>query len=179
MTGVCGLWWPVWLALGVAVGCAHAAPPAPQPSASPPRALLEVEGTRMVGTDARGRVRWEVRASAVALDRQQRVTARQPVGTLTAEDGTRVQVAAQQLLYRRREGRVELVGQVRVTAGEGRWLTAPYVAYDVSQDLLLAWGGVRLSADGWAVVAERLISEPGLRRVRLAGGVRVSWEAGR
>ncbi len=161
-------------------GCGRpAAPPAVAPQAPPQDAFLEVEGTRLVGTDARGRVRWELRAPSVRVDRQRRVTARQPRGYLIAEDGTRVQVEAGRALYHRGESRVELAGGVRVAAGKGRRMVAERVTYEPAQDLLVATGGVRLRVSGWTISAGRLESEPALRRARLYDAVHASVEGGR
>lgn len=160
-------------------GCARAGAPPSGAPAAPRDAFLEVEGTRLVGTDARGRVRWELRAPSVLVDRDRRVTARQPRGFLIAEDGTRVQVEAGRALYHRGESRVELAGGVRVAAGEGRRMVAERVTYEPARDLLVATGGVRLRLEGWAVSAGRLESEPALRRARLYDAVQVSVEDGR
>lgn len=160
-------------------GCGRPAAPPPSAASAPPRdALLEVEGTRLVGTDARGRVRWELRAPSVLVDRQRGVTARQPRGYLIAEDGTRVQVEAGRVTYRGGDNRVELEREVRVVAGEGRWMVAERVTYEPAEDLLVATGGVRLRWDGWTVSAGRLESEPALRRARLQGAVHVSAGGG-
>lgn len=159
--------------------CGRPAAPAGTEAAPSPEGLLEVQAARLVGTDAQGRVRWELRASSVAVDRRQRVTAQRPAGYLTAEDGTRVRVEAERAVYARGESRVELVGRARVVAAQDRWAVAERMAYEPAKGLLVATGGVTLRADGWTVTAPRLVSEPALRRARLEGGVRVSLEGSR
>lgn len=142
-----------------------------------PRAFLEVEGTRLVGTDSRGRVRWELRAASVVVEDTGRVTAHKPVGHLTAEDGARVRVQAQRATYLRGQGRVELEGQVRVAADKSRWMAADRAWYEPARDLLVATGNVQLRVGGWNASASRLESEPALRRARLVDSVRLSVEA--
>lgn len=154
-------------------------PPAQTHPNPPAEALLEVQGTRLVGTDARGRVRWELRASSLAVDHRHQVTAQRAAGYLTAEDGTRVRVEADRAVYSRGEGRVELVGRVRVVAARDRWAVAERMTYEPAKDLLVATGGVTLRVDDWTVTALRLVSEPALRRARLEDGVRVSLEGTR
>lgn len=148
----------------------------PAPAAGP---LLEVEGTRLVGTDSQGQVRWELHAPSVVVDRRSWVTALNPSGYVVAEGGRRVQVRAGRAVYRRGSNSVRLAGGVRVEASPRRWLVAREVTYEAARDRLVATGGVQLQADGWAASAEQLQGEPALRRVRLLGGVRVTAEAGR
>lgn len=169
--------WAVAVAVpALLVGCRPAVRPAAE-TAARGQAFLEVEGTRIVGTDSRGRVRWELRAASVVVDREQRVTAHQAAGYLTAEDGTRVRIQGQQARYLRLEGRVELTGQVRVVADENRWMVADRAWYEPARDLLVATGNVRLRVEGWTASAQQLASEPALRRVRLLDSVRLSVEA--
>ena len=168
------------LATVLLLGC-HRAEPAKAPPQGMPGtgALLEVQATRLVGTDAQGRVRWELRAASVVVDRQQRATAERPTGYLVAEDGTRVQIQAGRASYERGQGRVQLDGAVKVVAAPRRWLTAQRATYEPATDRLRATGGVRLQVDDWSVTADLLESEPKLRRARLRGAVRVTAEAGR
>jgi LPS export ABC transporter protein LptC len=173
-------WGGVALAAVLLVGC-HRAEPVKAPAQGPPRteALLEVQAPRLVGTDAQGRVRWELRAASVVVDRRQRVTAERATGYLMAEDGTRVQIQAGRAWYERGQGRVQLDGAVKVVAARRRWLTAQQATYEPATDRLRATGGVRLQVDDWSVTADLLESEPRLRRARLWGAVRVTVEAGR
>ncbi len=177
MTGARSRRWRVQAGAAVAVlvlGCGKPAPlPAPAARTPPGDAWLEVHRPRLVGTDDRGRVRWELRADSVKVDRGQRVTAERPRGYLVSEGGRRVQVHAGRALYDRAIRRLELQGGVRVEASAGRWLVAQAATYEAAGDLLVARGGVQLQADGWEASADRLESRPTLRRVRLAGNVHV------
>ncbi len=169
------------LALALLLGCHRGAEPVKGASQGVPRteALLEVQTTRLVGTDTEGRVRWELRAASVVVDRRQRVTAERVTGYLVGEDGTRVQIQAGRASYERGESRVQLDGAVRVVAAQRRWLTAQRATYEPATDRLRATGGVRLRVDDWSVTADRLESQPKLRRARLWGAVRVTVEAER
>lgn len=167
------------LAALVLLGCARpavpggGAPPAPQPEG-----FLKLEASRLVGTDAQGQVRWELRAASVVVDRNQQVTALEPSGFLVGE-GARVHVQARRAIYQRGSNAVRLVGEVRVAASPRRWLAASEVTYEVLQSRLVATGGVRLHVDGWAATARRLEGEPALRRARLSGDVQVTAETDR
>lgn len=146
--------------------------PAPVPSA---RTLVEIEGTRLVFTDPRGRLRWELEARWLAVDRTGRVSASDPRGRLVTEDGVPVEVRADRAVYARGSGSLEFLGEVTVRAAEGRWASAGRVRYEPGQDRLVATGGVRVRLREWTVWAERLEAEPGLRRARFEGSVRVRW----
>lgn len=167
------------LAALVLLGCAQ--PAVPQGGAPPvPEAegFLKMEASRLVGTDAQGQVRWELRAASVVVDRGQQVTALEPSGFLVA-DGARVQVRAGRATYQRGSSSVRFTGKVRVSASPRRWFVASEVTYEALQGRLVATGGVRLRMDGWAATARQLESEPALRRARLSGDVQVTAEADR
>lgn len=157
------------------VACAPAGPVPRVAGALPAGPLVEIEGPRLVFTDPQGRLRWELRARSVAVDRQQRVSALDVRGRLVTEDGVPVDVSADRAVYVRGSGTVELTGRVVVRGASDRWASAGRVRYEPAQDRLVAAGGVRVRMDGWTVWAQRLQAEPGLRRARFDGSVRVRW----
>jgi hypothetical protein len=155
------------------VACTPAGP-VPRVDGGPPaNTLVEIEGTRLVFTDPQGRLRWELRARAVAVDRGGRVSASAPQGRLVTEDGTQVEVRADQAVYVRGSGTVELRGRVMVRAAADRWVSAGRIRYEPGADRLVATGGVRVRVREWTAWAQRLEAEPGLRRARFEGSVRV------
>ncbi len=152
--------------------------PAPQGVRAPPRqTLVEIQGTRLVFTDSRGRLRWEVEAAELAVDRTGRVSVLAPRGRLVERGGVQAEVRADRALYVRGSGRVELTGRVRVRAAVDRWLSAGRVSYEPELHRLVASGGVRVRLREWTVWAQRVEMDPGLRRARFEGSVRVRKEA--
>ncbi len=147
------------------------APRASEPT--PARKLIELEATRLVYTDPQGRLRWELKARGLSVDRTDQVSASSPQGHLVAEDGTQVQVRADEAVYLRGSGTVQLSGRVTVRAATDRWMSAEKVLYEPQRDRLLASGRVRMRVGEWMVQAHHLEAEPGLRRARFQGSVRL------
>jgi len=163
----------------LAVSCAaYPTETVPAARATPsPRPLLEIRGSRIVGTDPEGRRVWEVEAASVAVDAtQRRARLERPRGMFFAADGQTVRFAAAFGEYGADRRRIRLWGSVEVVAAHDRWVRAEQATYEadrlVARSVRFRWGRLLARADA-------LEADVTLRRARLVGNVRLEAVEGR
>jgi len=163
----------------LAVSCA-ASPTETVPAARAtpsPRPLLEIRGSRIVGTDPEGRRVWEVEAASVAVDAtQRRARLGRPRGMVFAAAGRTGRGAAAFGEYGADRRGIRLLGSAGGAAAQERWVRAEQATYEadrlVARSVRFRWGRLLARADA-------LEADVTLQRARLVGNVRLEAVEGR
>ena len=170
------------LALGAVVGARWwggraAAPPAatapvaqePAPGESP---LLQIEGTKLSGTDPDGRRVWDLRAQTLAVDRlRQRVVMTSVTGQFYGAGKTQLAFTAPSAVFNVASKDVELTGGVTARTQDGRTLRAARIRYAAGDQVLAASGDVVLTQPGMSIRADELRTDTALAQSRFSGNI--------
>ncbi|MBI4279458.1 MAG: LPS export ABC transporter periplasmic protein LptC [Armatimonadetes bacterium] len=144
--------------------------PAPDPGAP----YLEIRGTAVTGSDARGRRQWDLRAQSLVVDDAKDVMHMDQVtGTLFRQGAPAITLQAGTGVVRLRTRVVEMGGGVEATSADGRRLRAQQMTWSATEDRLVATGGVTFREGNTTINADRLESDVSLQRTRFSGNVRV------
>jgi len=176
------------LALGALIGArwwgdraaappAEPAPPAAQepvaPTPEPPETpLLEIQGTKLSGTDPEGRRVWDLRAQTLAVDRlRQRVVMTSVTGEFYGGGKAQLAFTAPSAVFNVASKDVELTGGVAARTPDGRTLRAARIRYAAGEGALAAFGGVVLTQSGMSIRADELRTDPALAQPRFSGNI--------
>lgn len=165
---------------------APAAPPAASPPAppstpaapSPPPVkpeetpFLQIEGTRLSGTDPQGRRLWDLRAQTLDVDRgQQRIRMTAVTGQFYREGAVQLAFTAPRAVFTIGSKDIELAGGIVARTPDGRTLRAATIRYEGARRTLTATGGVVLAQAGLSIRADQLHTDAGLEQPRFSGNI--------
>ncbi len=147
--------------------------PATQATSEAAIPFVEVEGSRLAGVDPTGKKLWELRAKTVQIDRDKDTVTFTDVGGQLYQNGVPqfTFVAPRGVLFIASRD-VELTGGVSGRAN-GRTLRAPQVRWDAAHQQLIATGGITLTDPRMVVSADKVVTDPALRRTTFTGNIRV------
>lgn len=167
-----GAWWRASLPSPPESPESASPPVSSADAASPP--LLEVQGSRLVGSDEAGRRRWDLEAESVQVDRERRtVEIVGPRGRWYAGGEVAAVFAAPRGRYRADAGVIDLEGGVTVTTHDGRSVQARRIRWEVRAGTVEAFGDVVLRQPAALIRADRLRGDAALTTVVLQGRVTV------
>lgn len=151
----------------------QAAPVPPSPSAADPP-FLNIEGTRLAGSDAKGRRLWDLKAKTLQVDRSRNVvTLIDVTGQLFQNERPALVFKAPKATFFAASKDVELTGGVVGQTPDGRTLRAPVVRWDGRRELFVASGGVTVTQPGMIIRADRLTSDAAMQRPTFDGNISV------
>jgi LPS export ABC transporter protein LptC len=174
--GLIGLNWTRWWG-------GRPAPVEPPQSSSPPAAsettqappetpFLQIEGTRLSGTDAQGRRMWDLRATTLEVDRdRQRIIMRAVTGQFFSAGKPQLEFSAPAAVFDISSKNVELSGGVLARSQDGRTLRAARVRFDAAQRTLVASGGVVLTQPGMSIRADEVRTDAALEHPKFSGNI--------
>ncbi len=169
-------WWRAAGPASAPVAAPEVAAPAP-PSGGPPAPLLEVQGSRLVGSDEAGRRLWDLDAEGVQVDRKRRtVDVTGPRGRWYEDGKVAAVFEAPRGRYLADAGVIDLDGGVTATTADGRTIRARRIRWDLRRGTVQAWDGVVLSQPGAVIRADRLSADAALSTVTLQGRVTITVE---
>ncbi|MDQ7842478.1 MAG: LPS export ABC transporter periplasmic protein LptC [Armatimonadota bacterium] len=161
-----------------------AAPPAPSPTApapapsagpapgGPESPFLRIEGTTLSGTDPRGNLVWEIRATTLEVDRaRERIVMTSVTGQFYQAHRPRLAFAAPTAVFHTRRRDVELTGGVTARTSDGRTLRAARIRYLPADRVIVASGDVVLTQPGVWIRADEVRTDPALNRQRFSGQI--------
>jgi len=174
--GFIGLNWARWRGERAAPGeppQASAPPAASQPTqAQPEEPFLQIEGTRLSGTDPQGRRMWDIRATTLEVDRdRQRIIMRGVTGQFYSGGKPQLGFSAPAAVFDISSKNVELSGGVVARSQDGRTLRAARVRFDASQRTLIASGDVVLTQPGMSIRADELRTDTALEHPKFSGNI--------
>jgi LPS export ABC transporter protein LptC len=157
-----------------------APPPVPeavgQPASQPP-VLLEVQGSRLLGSDDAGRLRWDLDADTVQVDRSRRVVdVVRPRGRWYSGGTVAVVFQAPRGRYLADAGVIDLDGGVSAASADGRTVQARRIRWEIRQGTVQAQGDVILRQPGTVIRADRLSGDAALTTITLQGRVTIVVE---
>lgn len=150
------------------------APPVSEPLPAP---LLEIQGTRLAGTDEAGRRQWELQAASLEVDRRRNVITLVAVtGWLYRGDARQIHLTAPRAVYTVASRQIHLTGGVTGAAQDGRTFHADRVVWDGRQGRMIADGHITVTQPGMTMRADHLETGLGLERIALEGHVAITLE---
>jgi LPS export ABC transporter protein LptC len=161
-----------------------ASPPGSRPAAAPEAptrgpaggvAAGEIKLGNLVGTDAKGHMRWQIVADDMILQQAgQLVELRNVRATLFNEDGTRMLVSGDRGTYDTRTREITVDGAVHGVTGTGRELFADIVSYSPQSREVEGRGHVRVVEERVIMFADRMTSDLQLGQTRFFGNVHMT-----
>lgn len=149
-------------------------PAVPSGTPASPSPLLEVQGSRLVGSDEAGRRLWDLEADSLRVDRQRRtVDVIGPRGRWYAGRTVAAVFEAPRGRYLADGGVIELEGGVTATSADGRTVRARQIRWDIRRGGVEARGDVVLRQPGAVLRADTLRGDAALTTVILEGRVMV------
>lgn len=151
--------------------------PAPQPApppapAQPETPFLQIEGTKLSGTDAQGRRLWDIHAKTLEVDRsRQRIVMTSVTGQFYRAGKPEVVFSAPSAAFSAESKDVELSGGVVGRTADGRTLRAGGLRYQAATRTVIATGGVVLTQKGMSIRADALTADPGLNQTKFSGNI--------
>ncbi|HEU4797413.1 MAG TPA: LPS export ABC transporter periplasmic protein LptC [bacterium] len=148
-------------------------PAAPQTTQAQPEApLLQIEGTRLSGTDPQGRRMWDLRATTLEVDRdRQRIIMRAVTGQFYNAGKPQLGFSAPAAVFDIPSKNVELSGGVLARSQDGRTLRAARIRFDTAQRTLIASGDVVLTQPGMSIRADELRTDAALEHPKFSGNI--------
>jgi len=150
-------------------------PPAPEapPSGGGPEApFLQIEGTKLSGTDAAGRLIWEIRATTLEVDRpRERILMASVTGQFYGAGKPQLAFQAPSAVFHVPRREVELTGGVTARTTDGRTLRAARLRYSAADRMIVASGDVTLTQPGVMIRADELRTDPALAQQRFSGKI--------
>jgi len=166
-----------WMA-GRAPTLPPAAPPAPPAVQTPPTRggsdapFLQIEGTRLSGTDPQGRLVWELRATTLEVDRsRERIVMTSVTGQFYSAQKPQLAFAAPSAVFHVSRKEVELTGGVTARTPDGRTLRAARLRYVPEEQVIVASGDVVLTQPGVWIRADELRTDAALSQQRFSGKI--------
>ena len=149
--------------------------PAPAPApAEPDQPFLNIEGTQLSGSDARGRRLWDLKATSLQVDRTKNIVTMINVsGQLFENQKPALAFKAPTATFFAASRDVQLSGGVFGRTPDGRTLRAPVVRWDHRNAIFVASGGVTVTQPGMIIRADRLTSDAAMRRPKFTGNISV------
>jgi len=150
------------------------APPAqsqtPQTQSEEP--FLQIEGTRLSGTDPQGRRMWDLRATTLEVDRdRQRIIMKAVTGQFYSGGKPQLAFTAPEALFDVSSKNVDLSGGVFARSQDGRTLRAARIRFDAAQRALTASGDVVLTQPGMSIRADELRTDAALEHPKFSGNI--------
>lgn len=172
-----GAWWWSTARPSVQPPAAPVSVSAPQVSEPLSAPLLEIQGTRLAGTDEAGRRQWELQAVSLEVDRRRNVITLVAVtGWLYRGDARQIHLTAPHAVYTVASRQIQLAGGVTGAAQDGRTFHADRVVWDGRQGRMIADGHITVTQPGMTMRADHLETGPGLERIALDGHVAITVE---
>lgn len=151
----------------------QAAPAPPSPSGGD-QPFLNIEGTRLSGSDVKGRRQWDLKAKTLQVDRGRNVvTLIDVTGQLFQNERPALVFKAPKATFFAASKDVELTGGVVGQTPDGRTLRAPVVRWDAKRAVFVASGGVTVTQPGMIIRADRLTSDAAMQRPTFDGNISV------
>ncbi len=169
------VWWKTMAPIAVEPPAVRTPAAAPSDSTPPSPPLLQIQGTRLAGTDEAGRRQWDLQARSLEVDRARNVIMLvEPAGWLYRGDIRQIHLAAPRAVYTVESRQIQLSGGVTGTAQDGRTFHADRVEWDGRLGRLVADGRVTVTQQGMTMRADHLETDAGLERITLEGHVAIS-----
>ncbi|MGH2398516.1 MAG: LPS export ABC transporter periplasmic protein LptC [bacterium] len=149
-------------------------PASPQTPAQPrsEEPFLQIEGTRLSGTDPQGRRMWDIRATTLEVDRdRQRIIMKAVIGQFYSGGKPQLGFSAPAAVFDISSKNVELSGGVVARSPDGRRLRAARVRLDAAQRMLIARGDVALTQPGMSIRADELRTDAALAHPKFSGNI--------
>jgi LPS export ABC transporter protein LptC len=135
----------------------------------------EITLGNLVGTDDKGRTRWQIVADDMVLQQpQQTVLLKHVRATFFSADGTRMLVNGDRGTYDTRTRAITLDGAVHGVTSSGRELFADTVSYMPKSREVEGRGHVRVVEQRVVTYADRMISDLRLGETHFYGAVHIS-----
>lgn len=156
-------------------GAGRPAAPSSTQSSSAGVASGEIKLGKLVGTDDKGHMRWQILADDMTLQQAQRTVALKNVhATFFDDDGTRMMVDGRTGTYDTRTREVTVGGNVHGVTSSGRELFADSVYYSPRAQQVEGRGHVRVVQERVIMYADSMVSDLTLGQTRFFGNVHMT-----